>query len=363
MQRVREVPGRSLRMITTSSELAGLLDELPSNGPPYAGIDLEADNLHRYAEQLCLIQISTGTKVVLVDPLEVKDLSPLKEYLNHNGIWMHGADFDMTLLRREFGTLPHMIYDTQIAARLLGILRFSYANLVEQFFEVQLCKASQKENWGQRPLPEKMCEYASNDVRYLLPLADQLEERLRKSERFDWFVESCGAAMARVLERDEEREDPWRIRGAGKLDRQALSFLRALWEWRDGEAEEWDRPPFMVVRNQQLTAWSEALSRGQKLELPRNVKGGRAKRLRESIEVARKIPMEEWPERRKGSGRRWDSAQEKRFEALAKRRDQAAESLEIESSVIAPRAALEEIAWEADPAEHLLSWQRTLLEL
>ena len=195
MQRVREVPGRSLRMITTSSELAGLLDELPSNGPPYAGIDLEADNLHRYAEQLCLIQISTGTKVVLVDPLEVKDLSPLKEYLNHNGIWMHGADFDMTLLRREFGTLPHMIYDTQIAARLLGILRFSYANLVEQFFEVQLCKASQKENWGQRPLPEKMCEYASNDVRYLLPLADQLEERLRKSERFDWFVESCGAAM------------------------------------------------------------------------------------------------------------------------------------------------------------------------
>ena len=182
MQRVREVPGRSLRMITTSSELAGLLDELPSNGPPYAGIDLEADNLHRYAEQLCLIQISTGTKVVLVDPLEVKDLSPLKEYLNHNGIWMHGADFDMTLLRREFGTLPHMIYDTQIAARLLGILRFSYANLVEQFFEVQLCKASQKENWGQRPLPEKMCEYASNDVRYLLPLADQLEERLRESE-------------------------------------------------------------------------------------------------------------------------------------------------------------------------------------
>ena len=105
-------------------------------------------------------------------PLEVDELEPLRSYLVANSIWMHGADFDMTLLRREFGMLPKMIYDTQIASRLLGILRFSYANLVEQFFGVKLCKASQKENWGQRPLPEKMCEYASNDVRYLLPLAE-----------------------------------------------------------------------------------------------------------------------------------------------------------------------------------------------
>lgn len=350
-------------MITSSAELAGLVDELPSNGTPFAGIDLEADNLHRYAEQLCLIQISTGEKVVLVDPLEVEDLTPLKHYLADNAIWMHGADFDMTLLRREFGSLPCMIYDTQIAARLLGILRFSYANLVDQFFDVQLCKASQKENWGQRPLPEKMCEYASNDVRYLLPLADKLEQGLRKQNRFDWFVESCGAAMNKVLERDEERTDPWRLRGGGKLDRQALCFLKALWEWRDSEAEEWDRPPFMVVRNQQLIAWAEVLTRGHKMEMPRNVKGSRAKRLREAIEVARKIPKEEWPERRKGSGRRWDSAQEKRFDELAKKRDEVAESLEIEPSVVAARAALEQIAWEADPADHLLKWQRAVLEI
>ena len=284
MRRAREIPGTPSRMITTSSDLAGLVDELPSNGPPFAGFDLEADNLHRYAEQLCLIQITTGESVVLVDPLEVEDLTPLKDYLAGTTVWMHGADFDMTLLRREFGCLPHMIYDTQIAARLLGILRFSYANLVDQFFDIQLCKASQKENWGQRPLPEKMCEYASNDVRYLLPLADALEAGLREKGRFDWFVESCRAAMERVLDRDEEREDPWRIRGAGKLDRQALCFLRALWEWRDHEAREWDRPPFMVVRNQQLTAWAEALVRGKRLELPRNVKGARARRLRDAIE-------------------------------------------------------------------------------
>ena len=350
-------------MITTSAELSGLVDNLPANGFPFAGIDLEADNLHRYAEQLCLIQISTGEEMILVDPLEVNDLGPLRGYLAVNSIWMHGADFDMMLLRREFGMLPRMIYDTQIAARLLGILRFSYANLVEQFFDVKLCKASQKENWGQRPLPAKMCEYASNDVRYLLPLADKLEDDLRTRGRFDWFVESCRSAMDRVMERDVEREDPWRIRGAGKLDSQALCLLRALWNWRDGEARQWDRPPFMVARNQQLIMWAESLVRGEKPETPRNVKGGRARRLKEAIEEARQIPRSEWPERRKGTGQRWNSSQEKRYEALARKRDKAAESLEIESSVIAPRAALEQIALEADPAEHLLGWQRALLEL
>ena len=350
-------------MITTSAELAGLVDRLPSGGAPYAGIDLEADNLHRYAEQLCLIQISTGEEVVLVDPLEVDDLGPLCDYLSSNSIWMHGADFDMTLLRREFGMLPEMIYDTQIAARLLGILRFSYANLVEQFFDVKLCKASQKENWGQRPLPEKMREYASNDVRYLLPLARGLEDDLRSKGRYEWFEESCEAAMERVLKRDMEREDPWRIRGAGKLDAQALCLLRALWTWRDAEAREWDRPPFMVVRNQDLITWASALARGEKIVTPRNVKGGRARRLKEAIEEARKVPQSDWPERLRGSGRRWNNNQEKRYEHLASKRDEAAKQLQLESSVVASRAALEQIAWEADPAEHLLNWQRTVLEL
>ena len=112
-------------MITNTSELASLVEQLPACDSTYAGIDLEADNLHRYAEQLCLIQISDGKDVFLVDPLEVEDLSPFRDYLASHKVWMHGADFDMTLLRREFGSLPGMIYDTQIAARLLGIPRFS----------------------------------------------------------------------------------------------------------------------------------------------------------------------------------------------------------------------------------------------
>ena len=134
--------------------------------------------------------------------------------------------------------------------------------------------------------------------------------------------------------------------------------LAARWE-----AREWDRPPFMVVRNQDLITWASALARGEKIVTPRNVKGGRARRLKEAIEEARKVPQSDWPERLRGSGRRWNNNQEKRYEHLASKRDEAAEQLQLESSVVASRAALEQIAWEADPAEHLLNWQRTVLEL
>ena len=186
-------------LITTETGLSELLESLRKRSDFDAGFDLEADNLHRYAEQLCLIQVSDGEDSHLVDPLEISDLSALGEYFAESTIWLHGADFDMRLMMGEFGRLPKMVLDTQIAARLLGIARFSYANLVEQFFEVKLSKSSQKENWGQRPLPQKMCEYARNDVRYLLPMAEKLVAELREKNRYQWFVESCEAAMNNCL--------------------------------------------------------------------------------------------------------------------------------------------------------------------
>ena len=351
-------------MITTRAELVALLDQLTLAPGACPGIDLEADNLHRYAEQLCLIQVTDGQRFELVDPLAIEDLDPLKGFLEGATIWMHGADFDMTLMRREFGILPKMIFDTQIAARLLGVRRFSYANLVEQYFEVTLSKSSQKENWGQRPLPDKMCEYALNDVRYLLPLADRLERELRARGRYSWFLESCEAAMARVRERDEEREDPWRIQGAGKLDRRGLGCLRTLWEWRDREACEWDRPAFMVARNNLLVEWSLAIVKGEPLEVPRYIRGRRQRRLEDAIDKARNLPESAWPERPRGRRRRWDDSQEAEYTRLAKKRDEVAQELDIDPSVLASRAILERLIWkEEEPQSLLLPWQREVLGL
>jgi ribonuclease D len=351
-------------MIETRAELVALLDDLAAGPAAHPGIDLEADNLHRYAEQLCLIQVTDGERFELVDPLVIEDLSPFAEFLATATLWMHGADFDMTLMRREFGLLPEMILDTQIAARLLGVRKFSYANLVEENFGVKLSKSSQKENWGQRPLPEKMCEYARNDVRYLLPLGDTLERQLREKGRFGWFVESCEAAMQRVMDRNEEREDPWRIQGAGKLDRRGLGCLKVLWHWRDDEARAWDRPAFMVARNKQLIDWSLAISKGGPLEFPRNMRGRRMKSLQAAIAKARTMPKSELPERPRGKGHRWDDSHEAEFNRHAKHRDTVAAKLDIDPSILASRAVIERLIWQEDDVSTLLlPWQRELMEL
>jgi ribonuclease D len=349
-------------MISTTSELVGLLDRLESGGATVPGIDLEADNLHRYAEQLCLVQVTDGERYDLVDPLAIEDLAPLGKYLETATLWMHGADFDMTLFKREFNLLPEMIFDTQIAARLLGVRKFSYANLVDQYFDVQLSKSSQKENWGQRPLPDKMCEYALNDVRYLLPLGQKLEDELHEKGRHRWFLESCEAAMAKVRARDDQREDPWRIQGSGKLDRQGLAILKTIWEWRDGEACSWDRPAFMVARNKQLIDWSLDLLQDNQPSIPHNFKGGRLRRLHEAMKVAKSIPKDEWPERPKRKGRRWADEQEEEFRRHAERRDVIAEELDIDPSMLAPRSVIERLVWkEEEPSALLLPWQRELL--
>src|SRR5206468_6657076 len=108
---------------------------------------------------------------------------------------LHGADFDLRLLRRSLNFTARRIFDTVIAARLLGIREFSLAALVERYFAVKLTKGSQKANWGRRPLSQKMFEYAINDTHYLLTLADRLKAQLQQLDRLDWFRQSCERAI------------------------------------------------------------------------------------------------------------------------------------------------------------------------
>lgn len=320
--------------------------------------------MHRYRESLCLVQFACEEENVLIDPLEIEDLAPLGEFLGSRPVWMHGADYDMTMLRRSFGTLPPAVFDTQIGARLLGVRRFGLADLVELYFGVVLSKSSQKADWGKRPLSPKMMEYALNDVRYLLPMGERICDELKAKDRYEWFIESCEAARTKVLDRDETRGEPWRIQGSGRLDRAGLNFLKSLWEWRDAEAASWDRPSFMVVTNRQLIDWSLALSAGKRIEIPPHYRPERRKRLTEVIEAARALPPEAWPEKPRGLRRRRDSEFDARVARLISVRDNTATRLDIDASLIAPRSIIEAIAdGEADPKDVLLGWQRTCLVL
>lgn len=349
---------------TTESLILHLEKHDPPGGAPLCAVDTEANSLHRYREALCLVQFAAGGESVLIDPLAIEDLTPLGDYLEKATVWMHGADYDMTMFRREFGRLPAVVYDTQIGARLLGVRRFGLGDLVSFYFGVELSKSSQKANWGRRPLSPKMIEYALNDVDYLLEMGGIVSGKLRELERWDWFVESCETARQKVLERDETKEEMWRIRGSGKLDRRGLACLRALWEWRDAEAEAWDRPSFMVLPNRELLEWCDDLVSGKPVSLPRHFRQDRVMRFRSAVAALEVLPPEQWPERNIIKRRKHDRNFERRVEELLKRREKVARKLDIEGSLIAPRAALESLAaGEGEAGELLMRWQRECLGL
>lgn len=331
---------------------------------PVCAIDTEADSLHRYRESLCLIQFADESDCVLIDPLAIKDLTPLGDYLVKSVVWMHGADYDMTMLKRQFGQLPGKVYDTQIGARLLGARRFGLGDLVNHYFGIELSKSSQKADWGKRPLSPKMVEYALNDVRYLLEMGRKIVAELEAKGRLEWFEESCDAARKKVLERDDSKDEVWRVQGSGKLEPVGLAYLRALWHWRDEEARNWDRPSFMVAPNRQLLEWSIDLAAKKGITLPPHFRSERVKRFREALDAVTRQGEGEWPERPQGKRRKRDRDFDRKLDQLLKIRDNLAAKLDIEGSLIAPRAILESLAAdEVRPEEVLLNWQLECLDL
>src|SRR5207245_9785319 len=165
----------------------------------------------------------------------------------------HGSHSDLLLRRRGLNSSARRIFDTVIAARLVGIREFSLAALVKRYFGVELGKGSQKANWGRRPLPARMIEYAMNDTHYLLSLADCLESQLRECDRLDWLRQSCQRAIEQAaLERVRNEDELWRIPGSASLRGREATVLRALWQWREKEAETADRPPFHILQSHDL---------------------------------------------------------------------------------------------------------------
>ena len=340
--------------------------ELISNIGPHnrVAIDTEADSLHCYREKLCLLQVSLPEGDFLVDPLAGNDLSGLADAFLRKEIVLHGADYDLRLLRRALDFRPTRVFDTVIAARLLGVRGFSYAALVEKYFGIALAKGSQKANWALRPLSEKMEEYARNDTHYLLALAEKLEKQLIEHDRLGWFQQSCERAMvSAAIDRERDMQEVWRIRGSGLIRGREAAILRALWYWRDREAQRCDRPSFHILRNDQLLEIAHATMRGETPEF-RHFSERRARDFRATIEEVLALKEEEWPITRKRRGERPTREMERAAETMRKRRDLAAHELKIESSFIAPRATIDAIAADSAYAEQLLvPWQRSLLGL
>ena len=347
-------------MIATPEALAAFLEPLSQAGR--IGLDTEADSLHCYFEKLCLIQISIPGHDVLIDPLASLPLEPLFEELTRHELIIQGLDYDLRLLRRVGLSEVSGVFDTMIAARLIGSTEFSLAALLKNHFGVILAKGSQKANWARRPLSPQMEEYARNDTRYLEALAAKLQGELCHLGRWEWFRQSCQKAIeATRINRERDVDTLWRISGSGELRGRAAALLRALWTWRDEEARAVDRPAFHIAHNELLIDAARRFDNGDPVQIS-HLSGGRRNRFYEAAEKALALPESEWPQIIRIRRARPTPEMERRFNEFTTRRDHAATAHRIDPSLIASKVVLETLAAETEATlAKLLPWQRQLL--
>jgi ribonuclease D len=243
-------------------------------GEPALAVDTESNSLYVYREQVCLIQISIPGADYLVDPLALDDLSALGPLLADPGVLkvLHGAEYDLVVLHRDFGFVLANLYDTMWASRILGWPAHGLAALLKAHFDVTLNKRYQLANWGLRPLPPAQLDYARLDTHYLLPLqaiqAQELEALGRWPQARHRFTK---LTATRSEPKHFDPDDFWRMSGVHGLDDVGRGVLRQLCVFRDQRARAENRPPFKVVSNQALLALSER--RPQRLKDLQRVRG------------------------------------------------------------------------------------------
>jgi len=351
-------------VIDTDTKLSAYLPTLQSAA--WIALDTEADSLHAYPEKVCLIQASTPAGDELIDPLAAMNLAPLFATLQGFELIFHAADYDLRLLRKHHGFVPTAIFDTMLAARLLGERQFGLGALVEKYLGVKLDKGPQKADWAQRPLTERMESYARNDTRFLKPMTDQLRAELVKKGRLTWHQESCARLITESSRPPEVDTDTvWRVKGSTFLGRPALAILRELWHWREREAIAGNRPPFFVLSHEKVIEVAQVASENGPVEdlLPPRMHPRRRDTLLQAVRAGQAVPPEQLPQVIRHHSQRPSEAEFRRFRELEKVRDRHAHDLGIDPTLIAPKAVLGELARDGgENKAELMAWQRELLK-
>ena len=218
------------------------------------GVDLEADSMYHFKEKVCLIQMAAPGINVVIDPLIVKDLSPLKPIFNRPDVCkiFHGADYDVRSLYRDFDITINNLFDTELASRFLGYSETGLEAVLKNKFDVALDKKFQRKDWSRRPLPLDMISYAAKDARYLLPLAQILTGELEELGRLPWVQEEC-EILSKVRANTNNTGPLYlNFKGAGKLNPKSLAVLEALLQYRRRIARKKDRPLFRIFSNRSL---------------------------------------------------------------------------------------------------------------
>lgn len=359
-------------LVNSEESLANLLADLELYD--MAAVDTEADSMYHYTARLCLIQITIGEHHYIVDPLCGIDLAPLFKANAMQTLIFHGADYDLRLLWQTYQFSPKHIFDTMLAAKLLGEERLGLADLVREYFGDELKKENQRADWTIRPLSLDMCEYAIHDTFYLHELCAILVEKLQAAGRMEWLNEQCEALIEHSRHPAPPKKDPWRITGSSIFNPCSLNILKHLWEWREKQAEELDRPPYKVmpaelmlaiVRNAQATF--PEIDEKRLPKLPRNFKGDRFDSFMAMLKEAVETPTSDWPAKLPKAPPPPVVPNADLLLSLKMWRDEKAETLKIDPSMLANKAQL---IWLAAPGAmpwanrydeaHLMNWQRKI---
>jgi ribonuclease D len=353
--------------VDTPSALKEMLIGLRNS--PFVAVDTESDSLYVYFEKVCLIQFSIPGVDYLVDPLAV-DVTALTEFFadpRYEKVF-HAAEYDIMCLKRDYDFTFRNIFDTMIAARVLGWKRYGLGTILQDRFNVRLDKRMQRYNWGVRPLTEEALNYARLDTHFLLSLRELQLTELQAQKR---LVEARQAFRRQTQVKPASKifnpDDFWRIRGARDLRPVEQAVLRRLYIFRDQYARKLNRPPFKVINNATLVRLAQA--QPTDLRSLAGIKGlsyrmshHAGKKLLRAITEGQKAPFPSYPRNRQKHPGDDTLA---RYEALRAWRKSIAETRNVEPDVILPNSTLMVLAKRVPrtakalvKVEGLDDWQR-----
>jgi ribonuclease D len=314
-------------------------------------LDTEGASFHRFLDRIYLLQLSTPERSAIIDPLPIGAPKKLGQLLQDNSIEVvfHDADYDLRLLHQDYGWHVTNIFDTRVAAQLLGIKSFGLAALLEQFFDVKLDKKHQRADWSMRPLTADMLDYAAQDTRYLLQLRDHMKSELERRGRWHWAKEEFARLEGTRWEAEQSMEGFLRLKGARDLSRRELAVLREVANWRDTVAAQLDRATFRVMGNEVLLELARRAPRNvAELGSIKGVPKGMLERAGQDIVSAvirgMEVPEAELPKFPRGQRWNKDRDFDDRVTRLKAVRDAAATRLELDPGVLCSRERLENVA-------------------
>ena len=338
-----------LKIIASAAEMQRLVGSVEKSGR--IAVDLEADSMYHFQERVCLLQMATDRQQAVIDPLIVKDLSALKPLFGNPHLQkiFHGADYDVRSLFRDFRIEIRNLFDTQLASRFVGLKETGLEAVLQARFGVRLDKKYQRKDWSQRPLPDEMVAYAANDVRYLIRLAEMLEDELRSKGRLAWVQEEC-ELLSRVRP-VQNGNDPLflNFKGAGRLPPRNLAVLEALLQLRMKVARKKDRPLFKVFSNKSLLTLATAKPATEAAIQKTGALSARqvkmyGSELAEAIAKADKLPNRSLPTYPRKKSPAFHPAIPERIRALKAWRDRKARTLKLEAGLLLNKSLMTAIA-------------------